>query len=208
MSADSQGRRRARAGRRATCSQEEGLSAPVGGLRGGSLAQRIGRRLRARRQELGFTLAKAAELASVSTSYLSAVENGVNLPSLPTLARITEAVGTTIPAVLAEEGANFVRRERLPVPRQGTRELSHAELQLQAIAVASLPRREMALPLPTKDHDVFCYVIDGELRVCFDDAEPVALRAGDALDLRSASSVVFASRTRALSVWTSCPIRV
>jgi transcriptional regulator with XRE-family HTH domain len=162
--------------------------------------------LRSRRQKLGLTLAKTAEAASISTSYLSAVEKGVNLPSLPTLAKIVEALNTSIPDVLADEGANLVRARHLPRPGESLR-LSHPQLQLQAIALASAPLQDGTLPLPTKDHDVFGYVVEGELQVLLDGSEPITLSAGDALDLRSAAGVFLVTRGGALSVWTSCPVR-
>jgi transcriptional regulator with XRE-family HTH domain len=176
------------------------------GAREATLAERIGRRLRSRRQKLGLTLAKTAEAASISTSYLSAVEKGVNLPSLPTLAKIVEALHTNIPDVLADEGANLVRAGHLPPPGQTAR-VSHPELQLQAVALAAVPLQEGTLPLPTKDHDVFGYIVEGELQVFLDGSETITLSAGDALDLRSAPEVFFVNRGGALSVWTSCPVR-
>jgi transcriptional regulator with XRE-family HTH domain len=175
--------------------------------RDGRLAERIGRRLRHRRRELGLTLAKVAELASISTSYLSAVEKGANLPSLPTLAKVTEALQTTIPNVLAEEGANLVRRGRLPADGEGAVRLSHPKLQLEVVALAWRAKEESLLPLPCKSRDVFGYVLEGELEVSVDGNEPIALFAGDALDLRSVSSVRLATATGSVSIWSSCPVR-
>ena len=175
--------------------------------RDGRLADRIGRRLRLRRQELGLTLAKVAELASISTSYLSAVEKGTNLPSLPMLARVTEALQTTIPNVLAEEGANLARRGRIAVTDEPVMTLSHPKLQLDVVAVRSRGTVEHPLPLPTKGRDVFGYVLDGELKVSVGGDEPITLSPGDALDLRSAHSVALSAQRGSVSVWSSCPVR-
>jgi transcriptional regulator with XRE-family HTH domain len=175
---------------------------------GGSLAARIGQRLRARRRHLGLTLADTAERSGLSVSYLSAVEKGINLPSVQTLARIADALETNIPAVLAEEGANRVRVERLPEHAGAAHNLAHAELQLQAVALRSGPGDSATLALPTKDHDVFCYVVEGRLQVVLDGRDPVVLGAGDALDVRSVASIVWSSPGAALAVWTSCPMRV
>ncbi|MGH9107446.1 MAG: helix-turn-helix domain-containing protein [Acidimicrobiales bacterium] len=174
----------------------------------GTLACRIGRRLRARRRELGLTLAETAERARLSVSYVSAVEKGTNLPSLQSLVKIADALQTTIPAVLVAEGTNRVRRGRLPGPGGGAADLGHRELQLKAIAVRSVPGEQSPLELPTKDHDVFCYCLEGEVEVVFDGHEPVTVGAGDALDVRSAVAISWSARSGALLVWTSCPIRV
>jgi transcriptional regulator with XRE-family HTH domain len=176
--------------------------------RDGRLAERIGRRLRHRRQQLGLTLAKVAESASISTSYLSAVEKGANLPSLPTLARVTEALQTTIPNVVAEEGANLVRQGRLPTGDEGTVWLSHPELQLEVVAFAVRGPDESPLPLQSRGRDVFGYVLDGQLSVAVDGDEAVPLFAGDALDLRSVSSVVLSTATQSVSIWSSCPVKI
>jgi transcriptional regulator with XRE-family HTH domain len=173
-----------------------------------SLAARIGRRLRARRKELGFTLADVAERSTLSISYLSAVEKGTNLPSLPTLVKITDALETSIPTVLLEEGANRVRTASLAAEQLGRVDLSHAELQLRAVAMRSGPGEESMLDLPTKDHDVFCYVVHGELEVVLDDRAPITLGPGDALDVRSASAIFWSTRGGAHAVWTSCPVRI
>ncbi|HTW98432.1 MAG TPA: helix-turn-helix domain-containing protein [Acidimicrobiales bacterium] len=182
--------------------------AELEGDRDGSLAGRIGRRLRNRRKELGLTLADTAERSSLSISYLSAVEKGVNLPSLPTLVKLTDALETSIPAVLVEEGANRVMPGRLPGAGSDAVDLSHAELRLRTLAVRAGAGEESMLALPTKDHDVFCYLVDGELEVALDEREPIVLHAGDALDVRSASTIFWSTRPGALAVWTSCPVRV
>ncbi len=178
-----------------------------GSLQERSLAVRIGRRLRARRKELELTLSETAERSGLSISYLSAVEKGTNLPSLPTLVKITDALETTIPTVLLEEGANRVRQGHLP-EGGGSADLAHGELHLEAVALRSLPGEKASLELPSKDHDVFCYVLDGELAVVLDDREAITLRQGDALDVRSVSVIWWSSPVGALALWTSCPVRV
>lgn len=173
-----------------------------------SLAGRIGQRLRARRKELRLTLADTAERSGLSISYISAVEKGTNLPSLPTLVKLTDALQTTIPTVVMEEGANRVHIGRLPEPGSPSSRLSHAELQLTAVAMRAQRGEESLIELPTKDHDVFCYVVEGELLVALDQHDPITLRAGDALDARSPSTILCSTRSGALSVWTSCPLRI
>ena len=77
-----------------------------------SLLLRMGSRLRARRRELGRTLAEVAGPADVSVSYLSAVEKGTNQPSLQVLVRIVHAEAQTrqcMVAVLEEAACDLAR---------------------------------------------------------------------------------------------------
>jgi transcriptional regulator with XRE-family HTH domain len=51
------------------------------------------------------SLAEVAELAGVSTSFVSQVERGVANPTLATLKSLTEALGSSVGALLEEEEA-------------------------------------------------------------------------------------------------------
>ncbi|MDA8312797.1 MAG: helix-turn-helix transcriptional regulator [Actinomycetota bacterium] len=184
-----------------------GAPAQSQGLANTTLAARIGRQLRQRRKALALTLAQVSERSTLSVSFLSAVENGTNLPSLPSLVRITDALETDLPTLLVAEGASRVRTGKLSED-EPLIELSHPELQLTAIALRFSPGDEPHLPLPTKDHDVFCYVVSGELQVSLDEAPPITLSDEDALDVRNASVIHIRAGRPTLSVWTSCPVRV
>ncbi len=173
-----------------------------------SLAERLGLRVRERRAELGLTLADVAERASLSISYLSAVEKGVNLPSLSTLVKITDALEVSIPTVLAEEGENRVRVGRLPDGAPALVDLSHSELQLRAQVLRALPGSSGEIPLPTKDHDLFVYVFEGDLVVTLAGQSRIALGAGDALDARSEPRLAWESAQGTTTLWTTCPTRL
>ncbi len=199
---------RRRAARAASPSDEESPeTAPGDAVHIGdtSLAGRIGQELRDRRKALRLTLAQVSERSSLSISYLSAIEKGTNLPSLPSLVRLTDALQTDLPTLLVAEGASRVHAGRLPDDDSSV-ELSHPELQLSAIALRSSPGDEPELQLPTKDHDVLCYVVFGELRVTLDERRTILLSDGDALDVRSASSIHVSTQQPTLSIWTSCPV--
>lgn len=60
----------------------------------------IGQRLRDRRNQLDIPLRTVAGAAGISIPYLSDLERDNGLPPLDTLFRITEALGTTINAIL------------------------------------------------------------------------------------------------------------
>jgi transcriptional regulator with XRE-family HTH domain len=172
-----------------------------------SLAARIGARLRNQRRNTGMTLAKLAEHSGVSVSYLSAVEKGVNLPSLQTLARIAEALGVTIPAVLAEEGQTHVQRGRVPASGESPVDAAHPLLQLRVTILHANPGEQGAAPLPTDDRDLFVYVRDGRLTVTLPTGD-YTLHSGDALDAKNPGPVAWTSEARTVAVFTTCPTRV
>ena len=168
-----------------------------------SLAQRIGLRLRALRSARKLTLAELSKLSSVSVSYLSAVENGVNLPSLQILARLTEALGASIPSVLADEGSPHVHLARIP-DELGRVAASHPLLQLD-IAITRLESGDSGpAPIAFEGKDVFVYVVSGQINLLVDD-ESHRLTPGDALDARLPTRVTWMATTPALLTWTTCP---
>lgn len=63
--------------------------------------RRLGRLVRLRRRELGFTLSELAERTGLSTPFLSQVENGLGTPSLTSLFAIARVLETTAEALLA-----------------------------------------------------------------------------------------------------------
>jgi transcriptional regulator with XRE-family HTH domain len=71
----------------------------------------LGRQLRARRRELGETLARTASRAGVSPQYLSEVERGRKEPSSEMIAALAGALGATL-GDLAADIADELRRCR------------------------------------------------------------------------------------------------
>lgn len=59
--------------------------------------------IKERRKKLGITLKQLAELAGVSSSYLSQVETGKVMPSMLSLKRIADALHTTIGVLVGED---------------------------------------------------------------------------------------------------------
>lgn len=171
-----------------------------------SLAIRIGARLRQMRQERGLTLAALSVQSGVSISYLSAVEKGVNHPSLHTLAAVTEALGASIPAVLAQEGSAAIARAKLPDVAPSAVEISHPQLQLRGYVVAAAPADGGECPVPLGGRNLFLYVIEGTIVVRIDGTE-YTLEVGDALDATAPVEVRWQSPDRSVTVWTSCPSR-
>lgn len=169
----------------------------------GSLAARVGQRLRQRRKALGRTLADVAGSAGVSLSYLSAVENGTNQASLPVLARIVHALNLTIADVLHAEGQNRIRPGTLGDDR-GETTLSHPTLQLSVVSVTSDVDDEGACPVPCGTHDVFVYVLAGGLALIVD-GDQYELRTGDSLDARAPGSITWRATGSPVTtaIWTA-----
>lgn len=171
-----------------------------------SLAQRIGARLRALRSTRKFTLSELSKQSGVSVSYLSAVEKGVNLPSLQTLARLTEALGVSIPSVLADEGSPQVTLGRVP-DSASVVSVSHPLLQLD-ISIARLESGNSgATPVSFDGKDVFVYVVSGEVEIMVD-GESYLLVQGDAMDARLPVDLSWTAGTDAVLIWSTCPTRL
>ena len=62
--------------------------------------KRLGGRIRQARLDRGLTQAELAELADVSTPYVSHVERGAKTISLNTLTRVAESLDTTLDSLL------------------------------------------------------------------------------------------------------------
>jgi transcriptional regulator with XRE-family HTH domain len=170
-----------------------------------SLAQRIGARLRGLRTTRGLTLAELSKQSGVSVSYLSAVEKGTNLPSLQILARLTEALGASIPAVLAEEGRPQVQVGAIPAS-PGAVIASHPLLQLETTVVRGESGSTGPAPVGLDGKDVFVYVVSGTVDVVIGERD-YRLGAGDAIDTRAPVSCDYTSVTESVVVWSACPAR-
>jgi DNA-binding XRE family transcriptional regulator len=77
----------------------------------------IAAHIRERRYELELTQQEVADAAGTSHSYISRVEKGDHLPTLPVLARILDVLGDEVLLTIAEHGANGDLPKPAPVPR-------------------------------------------------------------------------------------------
>ena len=145
-----------------------------------SLLLRMGSRLRARRRELGRTLAEVAGPADVSVSYLSAVEKGTNQPSLQVLARIVHALDLRIADVLRAEGQNHVRVATVDDATPGGQVISHAGLQLEIVALTARPGDAGPCPVTLDERDLAVVVHRGAIVVSVDGEDHDAPHRGRA----------------------------
>jgi transcriptional regulator with XRE-family HTH domain len=169
---------------------------------GDALAQRLGPRLRERRLALGRTLADVAGEANLSVSYLSAVEKGANMPSLPVLARLVHALRLTLHELLRGADRLQVRAGDIAPERPGPLDLDHPDLRLRVASLLSQPGERGGAPLPVPGCMVFVFVERGALAVEVD-GMPYALGAGDALDAVEVGDIRWESlgETASLSLW-------
>lgn len=169
---------------------------------GEMLAERVGARLRARRAELDRTLKDVAKEAEVSVSYLSAVEKGASVPSLPVLARVVHVLGLAIADVLGEAGRDLVRREHLD-DDPGVAQISHDDLQLDIAHVVANGGQAGESPVASAGRDVLVHLRSGTLTVSVDGDEHV-LRSGDSLDAVEPEAITWtAGEDGAVSVWAA-----
>lgn len=169
---------------------------------GRSLAGRVGARLRKRRTETGRTLAEVAAASEVSVSYLSAVEHGGSVPSLPVLARVTHALGVTIAEVLRDEDEVRLRTSHLDEGAPGTRVVSHDDLQLKVAFLVCAPGESGSCPLDVPGGDVFVFLRSGHLEVTVDGAS-WELRSGDALDAAAPEQIGWRALEQSAAVWAA-----
>ncbi len=171
------------------------------------VARSVGERLRARRLERGWTLAETAQAAAISVSYLSSIENGRSLPSLPILGRVVEALELSLSELLSDVTTRpEPHRGTLATDAPGVTSLARADLHLAVAAVVAEPGEGGACPVPVGGADVFAYVLDGSVDVVVD-GEVFDLRAGDSLDAESPGSVAYrvGGESRAVVVFAAAP---
>lgn len=171
------------------------------------LAARLGVRLRALRTDHHRTLASVAADAGMSVSHLSSVEKGLNLPSLPALARIAEALHVTLGDLMREEGQNHVTQSALPT-EPGRIDASHDHLVLGVVLEDAAAGSTGACPVSVVGREVFAFVRTGTLTITLDDTEAFELHAGDAVDIRQPRSLTWeAGPAGATTVWSSAPAK-
>jgi transcriptional regulator with XRE-family HTH domain len=149
--------------------------------------QNLGKRLRALRNDRGLTLAQLGQRVDLSTSYLSQIERGVTMPSLPKLTIIARALDVGM-GYFFEDDVSSPRIVRL---NQGKRlrstddivaellsaDLSDKEIQPYRVVCQSGASRDQ---LPIHPGEEFGFVLKGQLTVTVGE-ETFVLEAGDSI---------------------------
>lgn len=149
----------------------------------------IGKALRARRTELGLSIADLAERSGLSASFIATVERGRSDISLGRLGRLTNALEVPLVELLSPTPRGnpvVVRREdrhRIGVEGDTVHRMLLAPSlagKYQHLISVYQPRASSGRDYPaSKDVEVFVYVLEGEVLFEFEHADAVVLRTGD-----------------------------
>ena len=149
--------------------------------------QDIGKRLRALRNERGFTLAHLGQQVDLSPSYLSQVERGLTMPSLPKLTAIAAVLGVEV-RYFFEDTISPPCLVRLNEGRKvrGSDSIAMELLSADPSDKQIQPYRLVCRPGAVRDHpptypgEEFAFVLEGQLTVTVGE-ETFVLKAGDSI---------------------------
>jgi transcriptional regulator with XRE-family HTH domain len=163
----------------------------------------LGPRLRERRTALGKTLADIAAESDVSPGYISAIEKGTSIPSLPVLARITHALQVSLAEMLRSSNSALLARGHITAT-VGSESLAAGGSELQIVRHSAEPGTNGHAPVLVGTGDVFIYVHQGRLEVTLDDGV-FELGPGDALHGDRPKTVKWRApgRTASTALWVA-----
>jgi transcriptional regulator with XRE-family HTH domain len=168
-----------------------------------SLGARVGTRIRQRRLELGRKMSDVAAGAELSVGYLSSIENGGKVPSLPVLARLSHALDMSLAEMLRTSASACLARGSLS-DEPGEERLNADGSQLRIVRLSSEPGARGDAPLWFGRGDVFVYVHQGRLTIDVDGAT-FEVRPGDALHGDRPRSITWkvTGEETATSIWAA-----
>jgi transcriptional regulator with XRE-family HTH domain len=167
------------------------------------LGELLGDRLKERRRGLGRKLAEVAAAAEVSTGYLSSIENGSSIPSLPVLARLAHALDLSLTEMLRSSASARLARGHID-ETPGREALALESSPMQIVRLGAQTGESGRSPVELVGTDVFIYQYRGRLEVEAN-GERYELRAGDGLHCELPASVTWhvAGEKPAVSVWVT-----
>lgn len=157
----------------------------------GLIMDEIGERLRHLRKSRGLSVRALARMADLSPSFISQLERGKTNATIPSLMRITGALGISTGGLLSDE--SLVMRpqhhaDRHPLTYGGYREYvlsrrpsAHFEVFLGVLKPGSAEAPEK---YASGHSEEFCYVISGKV-LCHVGDETYPMEAGDAIEYLS-----------------------
>jgi transcriptional regulator with XRE-family HTH domain/mannose-6-phosphate isomerase-like protein (cupin superfamily) len=147
----------------------------------------LGKRLKALRTERDLTLAQLGEQLNVSASYLSQIERGLTMPSLPRLAAIARTLDVELVHFFEEDMTSpCIVRESCGRKLMDTASLIVESLSADPAGKAMQPHRIVCQPgtsgeaLPKGPGEESGFVLKGQLTVTVGD-ETFVLRPGDSI---------------------------
>ena len=161
---------------------------------------RIGARIRAERENRGWSLSDLAARASVSRAMIHKVERGESSPTAHLLGKLSGAFGLSMSTLLARAeaaGGNLLRKKDQPVwtdPETGylRRQVSpRSDMPLDLVEVTLPPGAEV--PMPAAAYAFIrqlIWVLAGDL-VFVEGPTRHALQAGDCLHLGTPQNCIF-----------------
>lgn len=155
----------------------------------------LGRRLKKRRTEMGFTLQELASKTNLTASFISQIERGVTNPSLATLQKFADALSVEVMYFMAEDfssGRRLTRsteRPRVMIDEVNiTYELLTPDLSgiFEGIIIHLKPGSKNAVRRLRVETEELFFVLEGELLVGVGDEE-IILKKGDSFHVMGAS---------------------
>lgn len=170
-----------------------------------ALGVRIGALIRRRRSELGKKLSEIAAVTELSVSYLSSIEKGIKVPSLPVLARIAHGLDTTLAEMLRASASPRINYGSL-TDDLGAEQLNIDGSPLCIARLSSEPGEHGSAPVAFDGSDVFVFLHHGQLTIAVDDTV-YELGDGDALHSDRPLSITWKSGgdVTSTSVWAATP---
>jgi transcriptional regulator with XRE-family HTH domain len=171
----------------------------------------VGPRLRAARQERGWTLDDLAARSEMSASTLSRLESGKRQATLELLIPLTRSLGIRLDDLLPTPPQD--PRVRRPSRRSdgivvAPLTLEHAPVQTYKLVY---PASDAAPPLKTHDGYEWLYVLSGRVRLVLDDTEHVIIQGESAeFDTRVPHSISATADARAeiISIFSAAGERI
>jgi transcriptional regulator with XRE-family HTH domain len=170
-----------------------------------ALGVRVGALIRSRRSELGKKLSEIAASTDLSVSYLSSIEKGIKVPSLPVLARIAHGLDTTLAEMLRASASPRINHGSL-TDNPGAEQLNIEGSPLRIARLSSQPGEHGTAPVAFGGSDVFVFLHHGQLKITVDNTI-YELDDGDALHSDRPLTMTWTSggKETTTSVWAATP---
>jgi len=158
----------------------------------------LGKRLRERRKELGFTLKEVADAAGLSVGFISQIERAITTPSLSSLASVAHVLGTDVSEFLSQPRGDTpaTRHNERPIYAVGGNSLTYERISasfpgnvLRSVIIHEPPGHRSE-PIAHEGEEIF-FILDGSITVEVE-GERTILEAGDSIHFPS---------TRTHSTW-------
>ena len=153
----------------------------------------IGFKLKQLRVAKKLTIKDLADKTGLSGGFISNVERGVNSPTISSLQKICQALGTSIGELFAHDKGHshlIVRKNERQVLNQGANSLVNCEIihmdhkMLQPSCIDIKPQGEYGAPLLKHEGEEICFVLEGQVQFWVDE-ECYNLVEGDCIYVES-----------------------